>query len=109
MFWRCARLISDENTHVCKHESKAYMKAKHTNKQKSYVFSDQMYIFSKNGSHAGSVNVKISVKRTTDDFENICDWFLDDFENICEWFLDNELIIYFGNKVSLCFLLPNLK
>ena len=27
MFWRCARLISDECIHVCKHESKTY---KHT-------------------------------------------------------------------------------
>ena len=35
---------------MCKHESKAYMKAKHTNIQKSYVFADPMYIFSENGS-----------------------------------------------------------
>ena len=48
MFWRCARLILDESIHVCKHEIKAYMKAKHTNIRKSYVFADLMYIFSEN-------------------------------------------------------------
>ena len=34
-FWRCARLISDENMHVCKYESKVYMKTKHKSIQKS--------------------------------------------------------------------------
>ena len=42
--------MSDENMHVCKHESKAYMKAKRVNIQKSHVFADLMYIFSENGS-----------------------------------------------------------
>ena len=50
MFWRCAHLISDENMHVCKYESKAYMKTKHTSKQKSYVFADPTHIFSHKGS-----------------------------------------------------------
>ena len=50
LFLRCARLMSDENMHVCKHESKAYMKAKRVNIQKSHVFADLMYIFSENGS-----------------------------------------------------------
>ena len=31
-------------------ESKAYMKTRHTNIQKSYVFADLVYIFSENGS-----------------------------------------------------------
>ena len=50
LFLQCARLMSDENMHVCKHESKAYMKAKRVNIQKSHVFADLMYIFSENGS-----------------------------------------------------------
>ena len=50
MFCQFARLISDENIHVCKHESKSYMKAKHTSIQESYVFKDPMYIFSETGS-----------------------------------------------------------
>ena len=35
MFWQFACLISDESIHVCKHESIAHMKAKHTSIQKS--------------------------------------------------------------------------
>ena len=47
--------ISDESIHVRKHESKAYMKAKHTWKQsiqayKNHVFADPVYIFIENGS-----------------------------------------------------------
>ena len=47
---KCAGLITEETRHVCKHESKAYLKAKHTNIQKPYVFADPMNIFSENGS-----------------------------------------------------------
>ena len=36
--------------HKCKHESKAYIKAKHAKIQKLYVYTDTMYIFSENGS-----------------------------------------------------------
>ena len=50
MFSRCARFTSDESIHVCKYERDAYLKAKHTNIQKSYVFAGQMQIFSENGS-----------------------------------------------------------
>ena len=39
-----------ESIHLCKQEVKAYMKTKHTNIQKSYVFADPMTIFSENGS-----------------------------------------------------------
>ena len=39
-----------ESIHLCKQEVKAYMKTKHTNIQKSYVFADPMDIFSENGS-----------------------------------------------------------
>ena len=35
MFWRFVRLISDESIHVCKLESKTYMKIKHRSIQKS--------------------------------------------------------------------------
>ena len=52
----CARLISDESIHVCKHESKAYLKAKHTNIQKEYVFADPMYILIENDS---KVNINL--------------------------------------------------
>ena len=63
MLSRCARLISDESIHVCKHESKTYMKAKHTNIQKSYVFADAMYIFSENGSQSiEKIMVKVGLQ-----------------------------------------------
>ena len=51
MFWQRARLISDESMHVGKRESKANIKTKHTNIQKSYVFEHPMYIVSVNGSY----------------------------------------------------------
>ena len=43
MFWLFARLISDQSIHVCKHESQANMKAKHTSIQKSYFCRPNVY------------------------------------------------------------------
>ena len=46
---------------MCKHETKAYMKAKHTSIQKLYIFADPMYIFSENGSK----NLKTNFQKKT--------------------------------------------
>ena len=58
--------VSIERKHEYKHESKAYMKAKQTDRQKSHVFADPMYIFPEllqwNQNWPSKVNSKMILK-----------------------------------------------
>ena len=54
--------ITDKSIQLCKDEIKAYIKAKHTSIQKSYIFADPMYIFSENGSKKQKQTLKQTSK-----------------------------------------------
>ena len=90
-------LISDENILVCKHESRAYMKAKHTSIKKPNVFADPMSIFSGNGS-----NTPYTTAGTIDEVIKLLE-----HESIMlfQWLSNKQMKV----NISKCHLLVNKK